>query len=54
MRSLLGNVLLTRTQISAARHTPQTQIAGRPILTYHVDVVEVLERYPGFFVECRR
>ena len=45
MRHVLGNVLLTRTELRGAPHAPSTQTAGHPILTYQVEVVEVFDRY---------
>ncbi len=45
MRHVLGNVLLTRTELRGAPHAPSTQTAGHPILTYRVEVVEVFDRY---------
>jgi hydrogenase-4 component B len=45
MRNVLGNVLLTRTQLRGAPAEPSTQAAGRPILTYRVEVVEIFDRY---------
>jgi hypothetical protein len=45
MRNVLGNVLLTRTELRGAPQEPSTQLAGRPILTYRVEVVEIFDRY---------
>lgn len=45
MRHVLGTMLLTRTELRGAPHEPSTQTAGRPVLTYQVEVVEVLDRY---------
>ena len=45
MRNVLGNVLLTRTELRGAPEQPSTQTHGWPILTYRVEVVEVFDRY---------
>jgi hydrogenase-4 component B len=45
MRSVLGNVLLTRTELRGAPVEPSTQTIGQPVLTYRVEVVEVVDRY---------
>jgi hydrogenase-4 component B len=45
MRSVLGNVLLTRTELRGAPHEPSTHTVGQPVLTYRVEVVEVVDRY---------
>ena len=45
MRNVLGNVLLTRTELRGAPEQPSTQTHGRPNLTYRVEVVEVFDRY---------
>jgi hydrogenase-4 component B len=45
MRNVLGNVLLTRTDVRGAPQEPSTQTTGQPVLTYRVEVVEVFDRY---------
>lgn len=45
MRNVLGNVLLTRTELRGAPVEPSTQTVGQPVLTYRVEVVEVVDRY---------
>jgi hydrogenase-4 component B len=45
MRNVLGNVLLTRTELRGAPNEPSTKTVGQPVLTYRVEVVEVVDRY---------
>lgn len=45
MRNVLGNVLLTRTELHGAPQASETQTVGQPVLTYRVEVVEVVDRY---------
>lgn len=45
MRNVLSNVLLTRTELRGAPIEPSTQTVGQPVLTYRVEVVEVVDRY---------
>ena len=43
--NLLGNGLLTRTELQGAPQRSETQTVGQPDLTYRVEVVEIVERY---------
>lgn len=45
MRNVLGNVLLTRTELRGAPIEPSTQTIGQPVLTYRVEVVEIIDCY---------
>jgi len=45
MRNVLANVLLTRTELRGAPVAPSTQTIGQPVLTYRVEVVEIVDRY---------
>lgn len=45
MRNVLGNVLMTRTELRGAPVEPSTQTVGQPVLTYRVEVVEIVDRY---------
>jgi hypothetical protein len=45
MRKVLANVLMTRTELRGAPAEPSTQTVGQPVLTYRVEVVEVVDRY---------